>query len=134
MRVGLRRSEYFERPLEKGDLTSITGDPLHKDILDVWNIGQRRRDSDILRTMETNDFSKSYSTGRIPILKSDKVISSEKLNKELNRKVKILIACIEDTEARCAAMEYLEDIDSDTILLEQLCDDLISCQSVVTEM
>jgi hypothetical protein len=82
--------------------------------------------------METNSFSNSYISGRIPILSSEKKfegISARELKKDIN----VLIACIEDTDARCAAVQYLEDIQDEVNLLEQFSTDLIACQSVMLE-
>ena len=97
MRVSLRNSGYFDDESDKGELETIEGEEMSRDLLNIFNVSREKRDSDILNVIRYSDFSKGYnSKSRIPILKLDK--SNVTSLKEMEDQALILLHCIEEKD------------------------------------
>ena len=104
MRVSLRNSGYFDDESDKGELETIEGEEMSRDLLNIFNVSREKRDSDILNVIRYSDFSKGYnSKSRIPILKLDK--SNVTSLKEMEDQALILLHCIEEKEEKDFLME-----------------------------
>ena len=97
MRLSLRKSGYLNDPYSEVELSSIDGDRLNKDLLELFPISRKQRKSNILNVIRYSDFANGYDNkGKIDIFEEKK--NNETSIKEMEEQIYILLHCIEDKE------------------------------------
>ena len=110
MRCDLRESNYFEQPYKKKTLSTISGEELNPNLMNIFELSRQRRKADVLNALRYNDFLAAYkANSKIAIFANDK--ENIVTEKEIKDEIMILIHLLnDDVETQCIAREAFENV------------------------
>ena len=114
IRTDLRKSNYLKYPYLKGiGITSIKGEKLNPNLMNIFDISQKTRQSDILHAYSYSDFLQAYNpVNKVSIIADDNV--KKKGEKDIQRECLILIHMMEDDpDAQIELRDIFEKVKKD---------------------
>ena len=101
----MRKNKYLNEPEEDSELKSLgSNNLLNSKILNLQEIATKQKTEDIINVMRYNDFESGYTNGAsIKVLKESMV---DRLDRNFELQIEILIECEEDIESRELIRDY----------------------------
>ena len=102
MQVCMRKKGYLCYPELEDDLTSLSGELLDETLLNLKTFSRERRQENVLKVMQTNDFITSLNSRRINIIKDETTIPEN----DYEEQAKIMISSETNPEVQASLYEY----------------------------
>ena len=106
MQICMRKKGYLCHPEINDDLLSLDGKQLDESLLNLTAVSRERKQQNVLKVMQSNDFLSSLNTKRVKILKD-----TTKVDKiDYDEQAKILISSETNTDIRSSLYDYWQSV------------------------
>ena len=109
MQVCMRKKGYLCHPELEDNLTSLSGKLLDENLLNLKTISRERRQENVLKVMQSNDFVISLNSRRIDIIKDQSTIPEN----DYDEQAKIMISSEINPEVQASLFQYWQNVAKD---------------------